>query len=113
VCRSGGANGLTFGLGGEFDRQQEESSDVKKTSTTTTVHGFYNASDIALKNYWFFFTELTRLQFPRVIIYLEPESLQLSDSCKSFLEKAKSESDKVEVLKKFFARFGESSPLLF
>ncbi|KAF5725218.1 membrane attack complex component perforin [Fusarium mundagurra] len=86
---SAGANGVSFGLGLEVSKQKENSETVAKKDKTITIHGFYN--------------------FPRVILYLEPETLQLSEACKTFLSKTKAstEKKKEEFLKKFFARFGD------
>lgn len=57
-------------------------------------------------------TELMGFQFPRAILYLEPDSLELSDTCKVFLDKHKDvmasgdAQAKNEVLQRFFQRFG-------
>ncbi|KAI3565898.1 hypothetical protein IWW34DRAFT_777279 [Fusarium oxysporum f. sp. albedinis] len=86
---SAGANGVSFGLGLEVSKQKENGETVAEKDKTITIHGFYN--------------------FPRVIIYLEPETLQLSEVCKTFLSKTKAstEKEKEEFLKKFFTRFGD------
>ncbi|KAJ4072388.1 hypothetical protein NW761_014981 [Fusarium oxysporum] len=86
---SAGANGVSFGLGLEVSKQKENGETVAEKDKTITIHGFYN--------------------FPRVIIYLEPETLQLSEVCKIFLSKTKAstEKEKEEFLKKFFTRFGD------
>jgi hypothetical protein len=96
----------------EANKQKETSETVAEKDKTITVHGFYNVCFSALLMALRLASSiLTGWQFPRVIIYLEPETLQLSEACTTFLSKTKAstEREKEEFLKKFFARFGKLS----
>lgn len=42
--RSGGAEGVELGLGGDISQQKEQSLTTMDQESTTAIHGFYNVS---------------------------------------------------------------------
>ncbi|KAF7513493.1 hypothetical protein GJ744_008787 [Endocarpon pusillum] len=91
---SGGAPDVGFGLSGAVSWQKEGSDLDQQQTSNRAIHGFYN--------------------FPRVILHLDPDYLDLSPQCKQFLKRYGQDCldpNKIsDIYKTFTDRFGSILP---
>ncbi|ERF69754.1 hypothetical protein EPUS_07580 [Endocarpon pusillum Z07020] len=91
---SGGAPDIGFGLSGAVSWQKEGIGLDQQQTSNRAIHGFYN--------------------FPRVILHLDPDYLDLSPQCKQFLKRYGQDCldpNKIsDTYKTFIDRFGSILP---